>query len=40
MRIELLKAMCRGEHIDDVEAILQNYLLRVRRDMQVGARQP
>ena len=39
MRIELLKTMCRGEHIDEVEALLQNYLLRIRREMQVGARR-
>ena len=39
MRIELLKTMCRGEHIDEVEALLQNYLLRIRREMQVRARR-
>lgn len=34
LRVELLKAMCRGEHIDDVEGLLRNYLMRIRRDMQ------
>lgn len=34
LRMELLKAMCRGEHIDDVESLLRTYLMRIGREMQ------
>lgn len=34
LRLEMLKTMCRGEHIDDVEGLLQNYVLRVHRELQ------